>query len=136
MIRTYTELLSFESFDDRFNYLKLSGSVGTDTFGYDRYLNQIFYKSYEWQRLRNQIILRDNGCDLAHPDYLIIGSIYIHHLNPISKKDLLERSDLLLNPEYMVCVSYDTHQAIHYGDENLLQPDLVIRRPDDTCLWR
>lgn len=136
MIRTYTELLSFDSFDDRFNYLKLSGSVGTDTFGYDRYLNQIFYKSYEWQRLRNQIILRDNGCDLAHPDYLIVGSIYIHHLNPISKKDLLERSDLLLNPEYMVCVSYDTHQAIHYGDEHLLQPDLVIRRPDDTCPWR
>lgn len=136
MIRTYTEMMSFDSFYDRFNYLNLSGQVGKDTFGYDRYLNQAFYKSAEWQRLRNEIILRDEGCDLAHPDYQIVGRVYIHHLNPVTKKDVLDRSDLLLNPEYLVCVSYDTHQAIHYGDENLLQPDLVIRRPDDTCPWR
>lgn len=136
MIRTYTEMMSFDSFYDRFNYLNLSGQVGKDTFGYDRYLNQAFYKSAEWQRLRNEIILRDEGCDLAHPDYQIVGRVYIHHLNPVTKKDVLDRSDLLLNPEYLVCVSYDTHQAIHYGDENLLQPDLIIRRPDDTCPWR
>ena len=136
MIRTYTEMMSFDSFYDRFNYLNLSGQVGKDTIGYDRYLNQAFYKSAEWQRLRNEIILRDEGCDLAHPDYQIVGRVYIHHLNPVTKKDVLDRSDLLLNPEYLVCVSYDTHQAIHYGDENLLQPDLIIRRPDDTCPWR
>ena len=136
MIRTYPEMMSFDSFYDRFNYLNLSGQVGKDTFGYDRYLNQAFYKSAEWQRLRNEIILRDEGCDLAHPDYQIVGRVYIHHLNPVTKKDVLDRSDLLLNPEYLVCVSYDTHQAIHYGDENLLQPDLIIRRPDDTCPWR
>lgn len=136
MIRTYTEMMSFDSFDDRFDYLNLSGQVGRDTFGYDRYLNQAFYKSAEWKRLRNEIILRDNGCDLAHPDYQIVGRIYIHHLNPVTKTDVLDRSDLLLNPEYLVCVSYDTHQAIHYGDKNLLQPDLIIRQPNDTCPWR
>lgn len=136
MIRTYTEMISFDSFYDRFNYLNLSGQVGKDTFGYDRYLNQAFYKSVEWQRLRNEIIMRDEGCDLAHPDYQIVGRVYIHHLNPVTKKDVLNRSNLLLNPEFLVCVSYDTHQAIHYGDENLLQPDLIIRRPNDTCPWR
>lgn len=136
MIRTYTELMSIDSFLDRFNYLQLFGEVGKDTFGYDRYLNQAFYKSAEWKRLRNDIILRDDGCDLAHPDYQIVGRVYIHHLNPVTKKDVLDRSDLLLNPEYLVCVSYDTHQAIHYGDANLLPPDLIIRRPDDTCPWR
>lgn len=136
MIRTYTEMMSFDSFDDRFAYLRLNGQVGKDTFGYDRYLNQVFYKSAEWKRLRNEIIIRDNGCDLSHPDYQIVGRVYIHHLNPVNKRDVLERSDLLLNPEYLVCVSYNTHQAIHYGDENLLQPELIVRQPGDTCPWR
>ena len=136
MTRTYTEMMSYDSFDDRFAYLRLDGRVGKDTFGYDRYLNQAFYKSAEWKRIRNEIILRDNGCDLAHPDYQIVGRVYIHHLNPVTKKDVLDRSSILLNPEYLVCVSYDTHQAIHYGDENLLQPDLVERKPNDTCPWR
>lgn len=136
MTRTYTEMMSYDSFDDRFAYLRLDGRVGKDTFGYDRYLNQAFYKSAEWKRIRNEIILRDNGCDLAHPDYQIVGRVYIHHLNPVTKKDVLDRSSILLNPEYLVCVSYDTHQAIHYGDESLLQPDLVERKPNDTCPWR
>lgn len=135
-MKTYTEMMSYSDFKDRFRYLKLSGRVGEDTFGFDRYLNQAFYKSPEWLAVRNRVILRDNGCDLAHPDYEIIGRIYIHHLNPIRKKDVLERSDFLFDLENLVCVSYDTHQAIHYGDEDLLYSDPIIRRPNDTCPWR
>ena len=135
-MKTYTDMMSYSDFKDRFRYLRLSGRVGEDTFGFDRYLNQAFYKSSEWLSVRNEVILRDNGCDLAHPDYEIIGRIYIHHLNPIRKKDVLERSDFLFDLENLVCVSYDTHQAIHYGDESLLYSDPIIRRPNDTCPWR
>lgn len=137
MIRTYSELVTIPTFIERFRYLSLSGRVGEDTFGYDRYLNQQLYKSPFWRQLRSRIITRDMGCDLAHPDFEIVGSITIHHLNPITKSDVLERSDFLLNPEFLVCVSDNTHRAIHYGDESLLMPiEPVVRAPNDTCPWR
>lgn len=137
MIRTYSELISIPTYIERFRYLKLSGRIGEDTFGYDRYLNQQLYKSPIWRRLRSQVITRDLGCDLAHPDFEIVGSIIIHHLNPITKSDVLERSDYLLNPEFLVCVSDNTHKAIHYGDESLLMDfEPVVRVPNDTCPWR
>lgn len=136
MILTYTNMMSYNSFIDRYRYLKLSGIIGEDTFGFDRYLNQMFYKSPEWRQFRNHIITRDLGCDLAHPDYEIGGPIIIHHLNPITKEDILERSDFLMNPEYAVCVSHNTHRAIHYGDESLLFIEPIIRRPNDTSPWR
>ena len=136
MIRTYSELLSFDSFLDRFRYLKLTGHIGEETFGYDRYLNQKFYRTPEWRQLRNRLIVRDFGCDLAHIDYEIPGQIIIHHMNPISKSDILERSDLLMNPEYLICVSHNTHQAIHYSDESLLITEPITRVPNDTCPWR
>lgn len=137
MIRTYSELIALPTFFERFRYLKLSGDVGVDTFGYDRYLNQQFYKSTTWKQLRNYVITRDMGCDLAHPDFEIYGSIIVHHLNPISKDDVIEHSDYLLNPEFLVCVSDNTHRAIHYGDESLiLDSDPLVRRPFDTCPWK
>lgn len=136
MIRTYSELIKYPSFIERFRYLKLDGRVGEDTFGYDRYLNQKFYRSSEWKHIRNLVITRDFGCDLAHQDFEIPGMILIHHMNPITKDDVIEHSDFLLNPEYLVCVSYDTHQAIHYGDESLLVHELPVRKPNDTCPWR
>lgn len=135
-MRTYTEMLSFDSFKDRFEYLKLSGRVGEDTFGFDRYLNQAFYRSYEWKKIRREVILRDLSCDLAHSDHEILGPVYIHHINPITKQDVLDRAPVLFDFNNLVCVSYDTHQALHYGDESLLCQELVIRRPNDTCLWR
>lgn len=113
--RCYSELTQFKSFEDRYEYLKLSGEVGNPTFGYDRYFNQTFYHSSEWRRARNRIILRDNGCDLGVEGYEIHGHIYIHHLNPITKKDVEEFSDILLDPENLVCVTFDTHNAIHYA---------------------
>jgi len=137
MIRTYTKLITLPTFFERFQYLKLSGDVGVDTFGYDRYLNQQFYKSATWRQLRNHVITRDMGCDLAHPDFEIPGSIIVHHLNPISKSDVLEHSDYLLDPEFLVCVSDNTHRAIHYGDESLiLDSEPIIRTPHDTSPWR
>lgn len=137
MIRTYTELIALPTFFERFRYLKLSNDVGVDTFGYDRYLNQQFYKSATWRQLRNYVITRDMGCDLAHPDFEILGSVIVHHLNPITKTDVLEHSDHLLDPEFLVCVSDNTHRAIHYGDESLiLNSDPIVRSPYDTCPWR
>lgn len=135
-IRTYSELMSFSTYEERFRYLKLDGEVGKDTFGFDRYLNQIFYKSPEWKSLRDHIIIRDMGCDLAIEGREIYGRILIHHMNPITKEDVLNRSDLLLNPEYLICTSKLTHDAIHYGDEDLLIKDPVVRRPNDTCPWK
>lgn len=135
-IRTYSELMTFSTYEERFQYLKLDGEVGKDTFGFDRYLNQIFYKTPEWRSIRNQIIIRDAGCDLAILDREIYGRILIHHMNPISKEDILGRTDLLLNPEYLICTSKLTHDAIHYGDESLLIRDPVVRRPNDTCPWK
>lgn len=136
MIRTYSELKTITSFLDRFRYLKLDGHIGEETFGYDRYLNQKFYKTPEWRTLRNHLILRDCGCDLAHPEYEIPGKILIHHMNPITVSDIVDRSDYLMNPEYLICVSYNTHQAIHYGDESLLITEPIVRTPNDTCPWR
>lgn len=136
-IKTYTELSKISSFIERYRYLKLQGSVGTDTFGYDRYLNQQFYKSKEWKRVRDEVIIRDNGCDLGVDDRDINTRIFIHHMNPISKRDIIESSEYLLDPEYLICVSKQTHDAIHYGDEQLLYVNEVIERsPNDTCPWR
>ena len=135
-IKTYSELIQLDSFEERYRYLRLDGEVGKETFGFDRYLNQIFYKSPEWKAIRDTIIIRDNGCDLAMLGYEISERILIHHMNPITKRDILERSDLLLNPEYLICVTKRTHDAIHYGDENLLMTGPVERTSNDTCPWR
>ena len=135
-IKTYSELIQLDSFEERYRYLRLDGEVGKETFGFDRYFNQIFYKSPEWKAIRDTIIIRDNGCDLAIPGYEIRGRILIHHMNQITKRDILERSDLLLNPEYLICVTKRTHDAIHYGDENLLMTGPVERTRNDTCPWR
>lgn len=136
MIRTYTELSKLKTFKERYEYLKLDGVVAEDTFGSSRYLNQTFYRSLEWQKIRNEVIIRDNACDLGLEGYEIYGKVLIHHLNPISKRDILERSDLLLNPEYLITTIHTTHNAIHYGTENFTLRGPVIRSPNDTCPWR
>lgn len=135
-IRTYSELIQFKTFLDRYRYLKLSGTVGEETFGMDRYLNQQFYRSKEWRKIRDEIILRDGACDLGIPDREIPSRIIIHHMNPITKYDIINKTDFLLNPEYLICTIKTTHSAIHYGDETLLFPDLVERSPNDTCPWK
>ncbi len=136
IIRTYSELIKLETFEERFHYLELSGTVGAETFGFDRYLNQNFYTSDEWKRLRNQIIIRDNGCDLGVPGYDIHTVILIHHMNPISVKDVLAHNDLLINPEYLITTRLSTHNGIHYGDDSALQKYSIIeRKPGDTCPW-
>ena len=135
-IRTYSQLIRLPTFEDRFEYLKLKGSVGKDTFGHDRYLNQVFYSSMEWRRLRDEIIIRDNGCDLGIEERAIGGKVYIHHLNPLGTNDILTHSEYLVNPEYLICVSFETHNAIHYGDINLLPRDPIERKRNDTCPWR
>lgn len=135
-IRTYTELSLLESFDDRFEYLKLAGMVGEDTFGFDRYINQKFYRSKEWKNIRNFVITRDLGCDLGLEGFEISGRIIIHHMNPIDKDDIIDSSDYLLNPEYLVCVSEDTHNALHYGLPNEIPTTkFAERKPNDTKLW-
>ena len=136
MVRTYSELIKIPTFLERFKYLKLNGSVGVDTFGFDRYLNQTFYRSYEWKRLRNDVIVRDIGCDLGLEGYDIFDKILVHHMNPIGPDDIIHRSDYLLDPEFLICTSKLTHDAIHYGDEQILYQDPVIRTPGDTCPWR
>lgn len=136
MIRTYEELVKMASFEDRFNYLKLDGKVGNDTFGFDRYLNQRFYRSSEWRRVRREIIIRDDGYDLGIRDRPIVGRVYIHHMNPISSDDIIHSSDFLLNPNYLISVSLDTHNALHYGDISLIEHKVVERKPNDTCPWR
>lgn len=136
MIRTYSEMLKYNTIEDRFQYLRLFGDVGKDTFGHSRYLNQDFYRSREWKRIRDEVIIRDNGCDLGVEGFDIYDRIYIHHMNPVSIEDLVEYDmDKLLNPETLVCVSFNTHQAIHYGDESLLPQGIIERRPGDTKLW-
>lgn len=135
-IRTYSELIRLPTFEERFRYLKLDGLVGKDTFGFDRYLNQEFYRSKEWKEVRDFVIVRDNGCDLGMDGYEIVGRIYIHHMNPITVNDIVHSSDFLLNPDYLICVSHNTHNAVHYGDENLLVTAPVERRRNDTCPWR
>ena len=114
-IKTYSELIALPTFEERFKYLQLKGSVGKETFGFDRYLNQNFYRSAEWKRVRDKVIIRDNGCDLGIEDRLIYGNVLIHHMNPINDKDIYNLTDILLNPEYLICVSHNTHNAIHYS---------------------
>lgn len=135
-IRIYSELIRLPTFEERFRYLKLDGLVGKDTFGFDRYLNQEFYRSKEWKEVRDFVIVRDNGCDLGMDGYEIVGRIYIHHMNPITVNDIVHSSDFLLNPDYLICVSHNTHNAVHYGDEDLLVTAPVERRKNDTCPWR
>ena len=135
-IRCYSELIALPTYKERFNYLQLNGQVGQDTFGFDRYLNQNFYRSREWKRLRDQIILRDNGCDLGVEGYEIYGRVLIHHMNPITIRDIETMSDYLLNPEYLICTTHNTHNAIHYGDESLLCLGPIERKPNDTCPWK
>lgn len=136
IVRTYSELIQLPTFEERYRYLRLQGSVGKSTFGFDRYLNQNFYRSTEWKRIRDEVIVRDNGCDLGIEDRTIYGRILIHHMNPITEKDILRMSDILMNPEYLICVTHQTHNAIHYGDENQIFTGLVERRPNDTCPWK
>ena len=135
-IRTYSELVRLPTFEERFRYLKLDGLVGKDTFGFDRYLNQEFYRSKEWKEVRDFVIVRDNGCDLGMDGYEIVGRIYIHHMNPITVNDIVHSSDFLLNPDYLICMSHSTHNAVHYGDEDLLVTAPVERRKNDTCPWK
>lgn len=135
-IRCYSELIEIPTFEERYRYLQLNGSVGKDTFGLDRYMNQAFYQSREWKRVRDLVIMRDNGCDLGVDGYTIYGKVLIHHMNPITVKDIATVSNFLMNPEYLICVSHTTHNAIHYGDENLIPKGPIIRTPNDTCPWR
>ena len=135
-IKTYSELIALPTFEERYEYLRLNGRVGEDTFGFDRYLNQNFYRSAEWRRIRDRVIVRANGCDLAIDDRIIYGKILIHHMNPITDKDLFNLSDILLDPEYLICVSHNTHNAIHYGDGERLVKDPIVRTKNDTCPWK
>lgn len=136
ILRTYSELIQIPTFKERYEYLRIKGVVGADTFGFDRWLNQKFYRSAEWKRIRNQVILRDNGCDLGVDGYDIYGRIIIHHMNPITMVDLVGATDYLIDPEFLICTTHDTHNAIHYGDADLLQSDPIERKPNDTCPWR
>jgi hypothetical protein len=135
MIRTYSELSRLKTFDERFEYLKLDGKVAQPTFGFERYLNQLFYTSAPWREARDKVIIRDNGCDLGLDGYEIFGRIYVHHMNPITAEDIRLRRPWILDPEFLICVSWDTHQAITFGDKNLLTKLMVERRPGDTKLW-
>lgn len=137
MIRTYSELITIPTFIGRFRYLQLGGKVGAETFGYDRYLNQILYRTGEWKRFRNKIIVRDNGCDLACEGYDIVGQkILVHHINPITVEDVLRRDPKVFDPENTISTILNTHNAIHYGDEDLLLTEPIERKPYDTCPWR
>lgn len=137
MKKCYSEMIELPTIEERFNYLKLNGKVGIETFGCNRHINQNLYvKDLRWKGIRNRVIVRDDGCDLAIPEFKIYGKIIVHHINPITLEDFMNNSDDIFDPENLVCVSFNTHQAIHYGDAGLL-PELPIeRRPNDTCLWR
>ena len=135
-IKTYSELIALPTFEERFEYLRLDGSVGEQTFGFDRYINQLFYQSYEWKKIRDFVIIRDNGCDLGVEGHDIGGKILIHHMNPITVDDIQNRSEFLLNPDYLISTTHITHNAIHYGDERLLAKGPIERTKYDTCPWR
>ena len=134
-MRTYSDLVAYTSFKDRFNYLKLDGIVAHSTFGHQRFLNQALYQSDEWKRVRRKVILRDDGCDLAIPDRPIYGRPLVHHINPIAPEDILNRSHVLFDPENLITVSFETHNALHYGDYSLVAKDVIIRSPNDTSPW-
>lgn len=134
--KSYSELIRLKTFEERFEYLKIKGYVGEITHGGHRYLNQKLYSSNRWQRLRKQIIMRDDGCDLAIPDRQIHGKIVIHHINPISVDDLVRQSPIIFDPENLITVDYNTHEAIHYSNIDMLPKDYIPRRENDTCPWR
>lgn len=135
MIRTITELKRIDSFEERFRYLSLKGRVGEETFGFDRYINQNFYRSREWRQLRHEVIARDIGCDLAFPGFEIHDRIIIHHMNPMLPNDIIHGDDSILNPDFLITTTHKTHNAIHYGDERLLPKAFVERNFGDTKLW-
>ena len=135
-MRKYSELILLPTFEERYKYLKLNGEVGVDTFGNERWLNQLFYRDPAWKIVRNRVIVRDNACDLAMEDRAISGQIYVHHLNPITRDDVIDRNPILLDPENLICVCLTTHNAIHYGDETLLILNPKERRANDTCPWK
>lgn len=135
-MKTYSELILLPTFKERFEYLKLSGVVGRDTFGFDRYLNQQFYRTSEWKKVRDAVIIRDNGCDLGVEGYEIHDRIIIHHMNPITVNDIIKHSDWIVDPNQLICTSFRTHNAIHYGDISLIDKQPTIRKPNDTCPWR
>lgn len=136
-MKTYLELIELPTFEERFKYLELKGAVGTETFGHSRYLNQVLYKTAEWKNLRHKVIVRDEGCDLGILDRPIFDKVYIHHINPITEKQILNRDPLIFDLNNLISVSFNTHQAIHYGAESLLIPDTPLeRKPNDTCPWR
>ena len=135
-IRTYSELSKLTTFEDRYQYLRLDGAVGEETFGFDRYMNQIFYRSPKWKAVRNQVIIRDNGCDLGIEGFEIYGNIIVHHMNPLTIEDIESESSYLLDPDHLICTTHNTHNAIHYGDVNLLMLGPVDRKPNDTCPWK
>lgn len=136
MIKRYSELIRYDTFLDRYHYLNLVGQVGIETFGLDRYLNQTLYRSSRWRRTRNQVILRDNGCDLGIDGFDIFDKIIVHHMNPLTVQDIEDDIDDIYDPEFLICCSFDTHNAIHYGDERLLPSLPIERRPGDTCPWK
>lgn len=136
IIKTYSELCRLQTFEERYRYLKLGGIVGDETFGFDRYLNQLFYSSQKWKNIRDAVIIRDNGCDLGVEGYEIDGRILIHHINPITIADIESESEFLLNPEYLITTTHNTHNAIHYGDEKMLITAPIVRSKNDTCPWR
>lgn len=136
-MKNYYDLILLPSFEERFQYLKLYGTVGSDTFGFDRFINQRFYRSGEWKRIRSQVIVRDGGCDLGIKDRPIFGRILIHHMNPITVEDISRSGEFVLDPNYLICVSHETHNAIHYGDETILKTnEVVVRTQNDTCPWK
>lgn len=135
MTLTYTEMLKRSTLLGRFRYLELGGALGAATFGFDRHLNQAFYASHLWKRVRDEVIIRDNGCDLGLAEHPILDRVLVHHMNPIRVQDLLDFNDAILDPEYLICVSTSTHNAIHFGDERQLPRPFVERRPGDTTLW-
>lgn len=136
LIKSYSELRRLSTFEERYNYLRLRGRVGEDTFGFDRAFNQMFYRSREWKALRDEIIIRDNGCDLGIEGYEIHERIIIHHMNPISLADIRDNTEFLMNPEYLITTTHHTHNAIHYGDESILRKGPIERSRFDTCPWK
>jgi hypothetical protein len=135
MIKRYRDLSRLTTHRERYGYLKLGGSVGQETFGFERWMNQEFYRSQEWRHVRNLVIIRDNGCDLGIDGYEIHDRVYVHHMNPLTQADIVHGDESMLDPEFLICVSHRTHNAIHYGDEKLLPQPMVDRKPGDTKLW-
>lgn len=136
MSKSYSELVSIHGYKERFDYLKIGGKVGLETFGSDRYLNQMLYVSPKWKQFRREMIIRDNGCDMAHKEHPVFERLVLHHINPITVLDVVNRDPKIFDPENVVCVNHMTHEALHYGSEDLLPKDPVERKPNDTCLWR